>query len=1022
MRSSSALRVLFLIAVLVVTAAAQSPTATISGIVLDPAGRIIVRADVLAVNDDTGLRYQGSTNDDGVYALPNLPPGSYHVQVSKTGFKTLIKPDIILNVRDALSMNFTLPIGAVSEAVTVQGGAPLLKTESSSVGTIIDRQFVENLPLNGRSFNTLLQLTPGVVIARESSGSPGQFSVAGQRTNANTFLVDGVSANFGIAPSLGLGGSGAGTAQAFSALGGTSSLVSVEALQEFRVETSSFAPEYGRTPGGQVVLSTRSGTNDFHGGVYEYFRNDVLDANDWFANAAHKARAAERHNDFGGFLGGPILKNRTFFFFSYEGARLRTPQTSLIQVPSLSARSGAPTELAPILNVYPLPNGPISADGTTAQFIGTFSNRATLDAASLRIDHKIADSLELFARYNYAPSETVNRINSLSNLSTTSNKTQTWTAGLNFVYGRLANAFRANYSIQNAGIGFALDSFGGAVPVDSAIFLGSLPTSESNVLFATFDTAFYFLGPNARNRASQINFVDDLSFITGNHQLKFGADYRGIRVNENPFQHQLAFTSSTVSDLLSSGSADLSAATALHTRLLAQSLSLYAQDNWKLTRRLSVVYGLRWELSPAPTPQDGTTLGTWTDLNDPAAITLAPAGSALWSTTYANFAPRIGLAYALTEKNDFIVRGGVGLFYDLGVGSATDVLNTFPNVATNFSPGVPLPVTDATPLLPVISRQPPYPGVEAFAPNLQLPRSYQWNVALEKSIGDTQAVSATYVGQVGRRLLRREDMFRPNPNFTNYFFLTENGASSSYNALQLQYRRPLAARLQALVNYTWSHSIDNASSDASDFASSTVISGANDRGSSDFDVRHSLSAAITYNLPGLTHSGPLAVVSRNWSVAPIIVARSGFPFNASLLRVTVGNARLRPDRNAGVPVWIANSAAPGGKTLNPNAFSVPTTIRQGTEGRNDIAGFGLTQVDLSLARKFVIKDPVHLEFRTDAFNLFNHPNFTNPRALIGGSATFLASSQMLNQGLGGLNPLFQQGGPRSLQLSLRLSF
>jgi hypothetical protein len=228
--------------------------------------------------------------------------------------------------------------------------------------------------------------------------------------------------------------------------------------------------------------------------------------------------------------------------------------------------------------------------------------------------------------------------------------------------------------------------------------------------------------------------------------------------------------------------------------------------------------------------------------------------------------------------------------------------------------------------------------------------------------------------------------------------------------------------LQALVNYTWSHSIDNASSDASDFASSTVFSGANDRGSSDFDVRHSLSAAVIYNLPGLTHSGPLAVVTRNWSVAPIIVARSGFPFNASLLRVTVGNARLRPDRNAGVPVWIANSAAPGGKTLNPNAFSVPTTIRQGTEGRNDIAGFGLTQVDLSLARKFVIKDPVHLEFRTDAFNLFNHPNFTNPRALIGGSATFLASSQMLNQGLGGLNPLFQQGGPRSLQLSLRLSF
>jgi len=1022
MQSCSALRLMVLVAALSVVVAAQSPTATISGIVLDPGGGIIVHADVVVVNDGTGARYHGSTNDDGIYAIPNLPPGTYHLQVGRNGFKTLIKPDIILNVRDALAMNFTLPIGATSEAITVQGEVPLLKTEGSSVGTVIDRQFVENLPLNGRSFNTLLQLTPGVVIAKSSSGSPGQFSIAGQRTNTNTFLVDGVSANFGVAPSLGLGGSGAGTAQAFSALGGTSSLVSVEALQEFRVETSSFAPEYGRTPGGQVVLSTRSGTNDFHGGVYEYFRNDVLDANDWFANAAHKSKPAERHNDFGGFLGGPIFKNRTFFFFSYEGARLRTPQTSLIQVPSLAARSGAPSGLASILNVYPLPNGPISADGTTAQFIGSFSNRATLDAASLRIDHKITDSLELFARYNYAPSETVNRINSLSNLSTTNNKTKTWTAGLNFLHSRLANAFRANYSVQDAGLGFALDSFGGATPIDPNVFLGSLPASENGVLFATFDTAFYFLGPNARNRATQFNFVDDISFVTGNHQLKFGADYRGIRVNENPFQHQLTFTASTVSDLLSSGSADLSAATALRARLLAQSLSLYAQDSWKLTRRLSLVYGLRWELSPAPSAAEGTTLGTWTNLNDPSTITLAPDGTALWSTTYANFAPRIGLAYSLNEKGDFVLRGGAGLFYDLGVGSASDVLNTFPNVATNFSSGVPLPVTNAVPLLPVISRQPPYPGVEAFAPNLQLPRSYQWNVALEKSLGDTQAISATYVGQVGRRLLRREDMFRPNPNFTNYFFLTENGASSNYNALQLQYRRPLAARLQALVNYTWSHSIDNASSDASDFASNTVISGANDRGSSDFDVRHSLSAALTYNLPGVTHSGPVAAVTRNWSVAPIIVARSGFPFNASLLRVTVGNARLRPDRNAGVPVWIASSSAPGGMTLNPNAFSVPTTIRQGTEGRNDIAGFGLTQVDLSLVRKFVIKEPVHLEFRTDAFNLFNHPNFTNPRALIGGSATFLASSQMLNQGLGGLNPLFQQGGPRSLQLSLRLSF
>jgi hypothetical protein len=296
---------------------AQSPNGTISGLVIDPTGAVIVGAEVIIKNDATGLVYTTKTNNEGIYVLPNLPPGQYRLQVSRIGFKTLIKPDINLSVQDALAINFTLPVGAMSETVTVPGGASLVNTQSGSVSTVVDRNFVESLPLNGRSFNTLLQLTPGVVIAPEPVSGTGQFSVAGQRASSNNFLVDGVSANFGVAPTQGQGTSGTGSAQAFSVLGGTSSLVSVEALQEFRVETSSFAPEFGRAPGGQVILNTRSGTNEFHGALYEYFRNDVLDANDWFANEAGKPRAAERHNDFGGYLGGPIQKDHTFFFVSY---------------------------------------------------------------------------------------------------------------------------------------------------------------------------------------------------------------------------------------------------------------------------------------------------------------------------------------------------------------------------------------------------------------------------------------------------------------------------------------------------------------------------------------------------------------------------------------------------------------------------------------------------------------------------------------------------------------------------------
>src|SRR6516165_1862794 len=317
---------------------AQSPNGTISGVVFDPSGAVVIGASITIVNDATRVQYSTATNNDGIYVVVDLPPGPYRIQVSKIGFKTLIKPEIVLNVQDALAINFNLPIGAASETVTVQSGAPLINTENASVSTVIDRNFVETLPLNGRSFNTLLQLTPGVVIApsNNAGGSPGQFSIAGQRTDSNNFTIDGISANFGV--SLGtngyMGAAGTGSAQAFSALGGTSSLVSVEALSEFRIETSSFAPEFGRQPGGQVILSTRSGTSNFHGGAYEYFRNDVMDANNWFANKLHLPRAAERHNDFGGFFGGPIFRDKTFFFVSYEGARLRQPQTLTIEVPS----------------------------------------------------------------------------------------------------------------------------------------------------------------------------------------------------------------------------------------------------------------------------------------------------------------------------------------------------------------------------------------------------------------------------------------------------------------------------------------------------------------------------------------------------------------------------------------------------------------------------------------------------------------------------------------------------------------
>jgi Carboxypeptidase regulatory-like domain/TonB dependent receptor/TonB-dependent Receptor Plug Domain len=1005
---------------------AQSPSGTISGIVFDPSGGIVAGADILIVSDTTSVQYPAKTDGEGIYLVANLPPGPYRIQVSKIGFKTIIKPDIVIHVQDALAINFRLPLGAVSEIVTVQGGTPLVNTESGSVSTVIDRQFVENLPMNGRSFNTLLQLTPGVVIAPSSIQSPGQFSIAGQRTSANNFTVDGVSADFGVQAGITAGGgSGLGQAQAFSALGGTSSLVSADDLQEFRIETSSFDAEFGRQPGGQVLLTTRSGTNDWHGGVFDYFRNTVMDANDWFANNAGLGRAAEHHNDFGGFVGGPILKGRTFFFVSYEGARLRLPTTLIDQVPSVSARESAPAALAPFLNAYPIPNGPISSDGFTAQYAGGFSNSGTLNATSIRIDHFFSSRFSIFGRYNYAPSKFVS-LSSPGELDTLPVNTQTLTLGANMEWGgRFSNALRGNYSTQTSNVQSSLHAMGGAVLPPASLYLGDLSPTSNELNFQTFDTYYFAAGSVGHNQSKQLNFTDDLTWTVAGHALKLGGDGRLVYLHIAPSMGVVGYSTDTVQDFLATGQADLYTTTTLPAKILAKAFSLYAQDTWHVNARLTLSYGLRWEVSPAPSAQANTMLVAWENLNNPAAITPAPAGTPLWSTKYANFAPRIGLAYRLNSKGDFVVRGGAGVFYDLGLGSASIVPSYWPNSAAGSFLGVSVPVASVSPYLPAISLAPPYPDqIFAFTPELGLPRSYQWNVALEKSFGGNQTVSVTYLGQAGRDLLREEALYQPNPNFSGLLYITRNNAFSNYDALQVQYRRPLAKSVQALLNYSYSHSLDNASNDVVAGLSNAVISAASDYASSDFDARHSFSGAVTWQIPSTKRDAILSAITRNWSLATIVVARSGFPFNA---HVYLGASVLteqytRPDLVAGQPLWIPTGGAPGGKTLNPNAFAIPPTVRQGTEGRNDIPGFGLTQADLSVGREFSIGERMHLQFRADAFNALNHPNFTNPVGYIQFGPLYYQSTSMLNQGLGGLNPLFQSGGPRSLQLSLKLIF
>lgn len=1042
---------------------AQSPNGTISGIVLDPSGGLILGANVLIINNATGVEYPGKANGEGYYVVPNIPPGTYRIQVSNSGFKTIIKPDILIHVEDALAINFTLPIGAASEIVTVEGGAPIVNTENASVGTVIDRNFVESLPLNGRSFNTLLQLTPGVTIVPTTGLGGGQFSVSGERTNSNSFQVDGVSANFGSSPFVGLQQSGGGGSQAFNAYGGTSSLVSVDALQEFRVETSSYAPEFGRTPGGQVIISTRSGTNQFHGTAFDYLRNTVLDANDWFANAAGKPRAAEHQNDFGGVFGGPIWRDKTFFFVSYEGLRLQQPQSQSIQVPSLAWRASATNpQAAAVLNAYPKPdaNAPVSADGDASPFIGVWSNQITTDAVSLRIDHTFNTHFSIFGRYNRAPSQNSIRVDSLSTILATKVDTTTFTAGANWlISGTLFDSVRFNYSRQTASGSFQLDNFGGATPISPA---GLLPPGASvNDARADLDAQFLniFSGANdliqnlevglaGRNQVGQWNVLNDFSATKGSHQLKFGVDFRRLPIVQSALTSGIDYIPLDPVQFASQGTVSfLDNQTIKPASFYFQSFSAYAQDRWNIGSRLTLTYGLRWEVDPAPTPTSGTFFAAWQNVNNPAQIAPAPAGTPLWNTTYGNFAPRVGIAWRATRRGDLVIRAGFGVFYDLGTGVAAQVAAAFPNNAIFSAPfpptaTYPVPITNLTSITASTSLQPPYVGqnMTAFSPDLKLPYSYQWNVALEKSLWGRQALTLTYLGQTGRRLLREEGIADPNANFQGSgFFLTRNGDTSDYDALQVQFRRPLAQGLQALASYTYSHCIDTNSNDSFLGLSHFILSVSGERGSCDFDVRHNVTGAVTYEVPNLKQNRFLKTITEGWSLDGVFQVRSGFPlhiFTPSLAipgQITSGQ-EVRPDLVPGVPIWISDPTAPGGKRLNPLAFVIPTTARQGTLGRNEFAGFGATQIDGSLGRKFGLSEKVTLQFRADIFNVLNHPNFSSagfagsPFASCSGtpgshcSEPFGIATEMLNNGLGGLNSLYQIGGPRSMQLSLKLLF
>jgi hypothetical protein len=1055
MRLASRACPLLWIAVISIPLCAQSPNGLITGLVSDPSQAAVPGAEIVAVNDVTGVQYTTKTTGEGIYVLANLPPGPYRLQVSKVGFKTMIKPDIILNVAGALSINFTLPIGALHEIVTVAGGAPTINTESATVSTVVDRQFAENLPMNGRSFQTLIEITPGVVPAASNADDGGQFNINGQRASSNYWMVDGVSANVGIAASAAPGNGFSGSLGTFSALGGTNSLVSVDAMQEFRIQTSDYAPEFGRTPGGQISIVTRSGTNWFHGSAFDYLRNDLFDANNWFADNTGQPKPRERQNDFGGTFSGPILKNRTFFFYSYEGLRLRLPQTLLTTVPDLAARANAQPEMQPFFNAFPLPNGPGDVTNGLAQFNASFSNPASLDAYSLRLDHRVRDNLTLFGRYNYSPSQITQRgaggSQALNVLFPAKITTQTATlAAVLLISPRMSNDLRLNYSKTDAFNAFRMDSFGGAVPLADPLFPNGFDFKNASLFLDILPLTHgaYEIGVAAKNVQRQFNIVDSFELQLGSHSLKAGIDYRRLRPDFGPGSYSQGVFFADVPSAQAGNASFALFGSQVPVSFRFQNLGAYLQDTWRVGSRLNLTYGLRWDVDFVPSPLHAPSMVSVTgfSLQDLSRLAVASPGTPPFKTTFGNVAPRIGLAYQLHQDADFatVLRGGFGVFYDLVTSETGNILAeaSYPYGAFQFVFGTTYPFDPATAEPPAITLQglsaPGSAPLTAFDPNLRLPYTLEWNLALEQALGKQQSVSASYVGAAGRRLIQTAVVAQPNPSFNGAWLIT-NAATSDYGALQVQFHRQLRQGLQALASYTWAHSIDTASAGSSFVGSNTLVPGAlaSNRGPSDFDIRHVFSLGATYQMPSPKLNGLTKLVIGHWAIQNVVQVHSAPPVNvyeADFPQLAQFSTQVRPDLVPGQPLYLHSHQYPGNKALNPAAFASPPVdsngnpTRQGNMARNALRGFGLTQWDVALHRDFPIRDTrLVLQFRAEAFNVLNHPNFGPPQGGIGAggfglSSQTLAESLGGNVGSGGFNALYQLGGPRSLQFALKLQF
>jgi hypothetical protein len=1006
---------------------AQSYRGAIRGAVHDASGGALVGATVTAKNPATGQSRSASTVGDGGYVIPELPAGEYEVTAEAKDLAPLMLKAIVSVGADTL-LDFTLAkVAGVTAQVTVVAPAPLIDTSRDVLGQIVENRLVEELPLNGRDFGKLVALVPGVTV--EGSGVAGtekgfgQFNINGNRDRSNNYMLDGTDNNDPWFNNSALNQVGI--------TGAPATLLPVDAIQEFNLQ-SQFPAEYGRNSGGAVNIITKSGTNQFHGSAFEYFRNSALDARNYFNPVGNK-QTLFINNQFGGSLGGPIVPDKTFFFGAYEGQRERVGSNFNLSVPNASditqaeafAKAAIPTinvtPLLAILSYFPLaPPGANSVAGVVNDYNNLNNFIAKLDQRfnsvhSFAVRYAFGQNSQQFPFGSLGGFGSGSRLSPFAQISPTrvqvvsasllSAPSGTRTNELRFGYTRFRNSFTSldalnpNPNVPDFGTGHS-----------------GLPEFDFSSIFENLGATVFSI---PRARVSQnYQILDNYTLVHGTHTWKFGGEFRRAWVsafNDN-FERGLfslstcdpttfptgcavpVGTSDPVNILtqffLGNASASASSGNTQRTTY-NNGLSFFAQDEYRLRQNLTLTYGLRWEyFGPIGEKNDllsNFPAGALSAAAFPTAV-LVPVGhgglDGAYNRDLNNFGPRVGVAWSPFQST--VIRAGYGIYYDYipqdllianftnSAGLATNPFGPLPVVSLGYNQSA-FNGSGTGPVFGPISTAPS--SVFVTPRNLATPYVSEWNLNIQQEISRGAAVQIGYVGSKGTRLTRLYDANQDGLNLKySQVAVFSTSANSTYNALQLEARFADWHRVSGFASYIFSKSLDGAS-DGIDFNGSTAAFPQDsdnlkaEKGPSTFDARHRFTTGLNYGVP--VWGGLPSKLASGWQLNTIITAMSGQPIGI----ITGGgfNGRQRPDVVPGVPQVFHGSPANG--YINPAAFAAPKG-NDGNLGRDAVYGPGFWNIDFSVTKDTHLTERLNLQLRAEFFNIFNHPQFALPGGFI----------------------------------------